>query len=741
MNKLLYPFLAFLCIVLPQLDGSAQSLKQKRADKQYNRFAYIKAANLYRQVIAKGKADDAVYMRTGDCYRLVGQWQQAEPFYAKVAQSPSSDANAVFYYAQALRANEKYDESLIWMKKFHDLQAADSRGIRFAASDSFIGRVKAQQAYFDIRPIDINTSQSDFGASFRKGQVVFASSRNQRPDVKRYHTWNGMPFLDLYEAQRSGDGNLKNPLLINKELNTKYHEGPACFTADGNTMYFTRNNYFNKLYGKDQKGVNNLKLFRASNTGGCWKEENLKINSDEYSVGHPALSADGKQLYFISDMPGGKGGTDIWRVVIEDNGAVGIPENLGEVINTEGNEMFPFCDADGNLFFASNGHVGLGGLDIFFAAANGNKYNQPINVGLPVNSAYDDFALSLDSTGKAGYISSNRVGGKGDDDIYAITLLRPFKPNYLVKGVARDSRTNQPLANTVIRIKDQSGKLVDSVITSGDGTYQFGVQPKSNYSFYGTTDKYFEATTAFNTNELGDRLELTQDIFFEKDPGLSLYVTIKDKTTGKPLDSVKVKVIDNVSGGEFTNDLTPASGDFRKPITDKKLGDRISYNLVLERPGYLAKTVTFNAPIEKEGELRLEENLDKIEVGLDLAKIIDIKPIYFDLGKYAIRPDAAKELDKIVKVMNENPNMVIELGSHTDCRSSATSNMSLSDRRAKASAEYIKKRITNPERIYGKGYGETQLVNGCACEGAVKSICSEEEHQKNRRTEFKIIKM
>jgi hypothetical protein len=254
---------------------------------------------------------------------------------------------------------------------------------------------------------------------------------------------------------------------------------------------------------------------------------------------------------------------------------------------------------EGNLFFASNGHVGLGGLDIFFSAANGNKYNQPINVGLPVNSAYDDFALTLDSTGKAGYISSNRVGGKGDDDIYAITLLRPFKPNYIVKGVARDSRSNQPLANTVVRIKDQSGKVVDSVITETDGSYQFAVEPKANYSFYGTTDKYFPANTAFNTNVLGDQLELTQDVLLEKDPGLSLYVTVKDKVSGKPLDSVKVKVIDNMSGGEFASAVTTATGDLRKPITDKKLGDRVSYNVVLERPGYLAKTVTFNAPIDK----------------------------------------------------------------------------------------------------------------------------------------------
>jgi outer membrane protein OmpA-like peptidoglycan-associated protein len=205
------------------------------------------------------------------------------------------------------------------------------------------------------------------------------------------------------------------------------------------------------------------------------------------------------------------------------------------------------------------------------------------------------------------------------------------------------------------------------------------------------------------------------------------------------LQGVKIKITDNFTG-KTDSTLSP-DGNFRLPITGKTIGGRLSYNISFEKSGYLTRSVTYNAPIEKEGEIKVAETLDPISVGLDLAKIIDIKPIYFDLGKSVIRPDAAIELDKIVKVMNENPNMIVELGSHTDCRGTAASNMSLSDKRAKASAEYIKKRITNPERIYGKGFGESQLSNDCQCEGAVKSTCPEDVHQKNRRTEFKIVKM
>jgi outer membrane protein OmpA-like peptidoglycan-associated protein len=229
-------------------------------------------------------------------------------------------------------------------------------------------------------------------------------------------------------------------------------------------------------------------------------------------------------------------------------------------------------------------------------------------------------------------------------------------------------------------------------------------------------------------------------VLLEKDPGLSLYFLVKDKASTSVLQDVKIKFTDKLTG-KVDSVMSSVAGDYRMPLTGKKLGDQLTYTIAFEKPGYLSKSIVYDAAIFKEGEIRIEETLDKIDVGLDLAKIIDIKPIYFDLGKSIIRPDAAIELDKIVKVMNENPNMVVELGSHTDCRSSAQSNMSLSERRAKASADYIKKRITNPERIYGKGYGETQLTNGCECEGAVKSTCPEDEHQKNRRTEFKIIKM
>lgn len=722
----------------------AQSSTQRRADKYYDRLAYAQALPLYEKLQKSSSADVKTMKRLGDCYRNLGQWGKAEDIYGRLANGSGPDAETLYNYAQALRMNGKYPESLQWMEKFHAAQSADSRGAQYVEKKDFIDKITNQPSYFSLQLVGNNSNEADFGACFYKKSVVFASGRHQSFGPSHYHSWNNDPFLDLFVADRSASGQLDNTKLFSRKTNTRYHEGPACFTPDGNTMYFTRNNYFNRKYGKDKKGVNNLKIFRAKNVSGSWVEENLSINSDEFSVGHPALSPDGKYLYFASDMPGSVGETDIFRVSLGADGKLGTPENLGKEINTEGKEMFPFVDGNGNLFFASNGQLSLGGLDNFYAPPAAGSFGKVQNLGYPVNSQWDDFALILDTAGK-GYLSSNRQGGKGDDDLYSIQLIRPLKVTYIVKGMAKEKTTKDVLANTYVTLKDAQGNPLQTVTTGADGSYQFEVELGKDYTILGTQEKYFDGTTPFNTSELGEKTEMERDVTLEKDPGLSLYTLITEKATKKPLQGVKLLIIDNITGKEVTNMLTPTSGDFRKPLSDKKVGERISYQIKLEKQGYLAKTVTFNSSITKAGEIKVHESMDlsmdKIDVGTDIGKIIDIKPIYFDLGKFKIRPDAATELDKIVKVMQDNPNMVIELGSHTDCRSSAASNMTLSSKRAKASADYIISKGIDKSRIYGKGYGETKLFNGCACEGAVKSTCSEEEHQKNRRTEFVIVKM
>jgi outer membrane protein OmpA-like peptidoglycan-associated protein len=651
-----------------------------------------------------------------------------------------------FFYAQALKQIGNYTESDRWMAKVNDTAQADLRGISFIENTSYVQQIEKQGIRFTINNLSINTAFADFGGypSVDSKSSYFVSSRRKRVAVQNEWSWDSKRFLDLYKANVETDKQLSNAELITKRVNTRFHEGPLCFSPDNKTVFFTRNNISKGKNRRDQKGIQNLKLFKSTiDAEGKWlNEEVLNFNSTEYSVGHPSISTDGKTLYFASDMPGGFGGADIYKVNLNPDGTYGKPVNMGKEINTEGQEMFPWISSDGNLFFSSNGHVGLGGLDVFVMLADKNgAFGKMMNVGKPLNSQNDDFAFTMNPDNKTGYFSSNREGGKGDDDIYSYTLLKPFKTTLSVQGIITDLRTKEILPGATVNLTDDKGKIIQTVTADQKGTYSFDVEPELNYKVEASKDTYFDNSGSFTTINLDPTLEvITKDLNLEKDPGLSLYALITDKKSGLPLEGVILTLIDNMTG-EKTTYTTGASGDFRKPLADKKIDNQGSYNFIVQKEGYFTKTVTYNTKFNKPGQYNVHEALDlslDAEVK-DLSELVKINPINFDLNKFNIRTDAAKELDKIVEIMNKYPNMVVELGSHTDCRASIKYNETLSDKRAKASAAYIKAKITNPSRIYGKGYGESRLINDCGCEGNVKSTCSEEEHQLNRRTEFKVI--
>jgi outer membrane protein OmpA-like peptidoglycan-associated protein/tetratricopeptide (TPR) repeat protein len=739
--------LSFSILLLAGMNICAQiTAKEAQAEKLYTSFSYVKAAKLYKQLADQNINPDYTIKRLADCYNKIGDYKNAESSYSKLYESGKADAEEIYAYSQALKSNGKYKESEQILDKFYYQNKSDTRGIEHTSKKGALDKILNDKPYFDIKNLDINSKMSDFSAAYNGDKVVFASNRGKNPSVVTEHTWNEQPFLDLYSANKDAQGNLSMPAKLNKRVNTKYHEGPAAYTTDGKYVYITRNNYFNSTYKKSSKGVNNLKLYRGKQVNGEWVFDDFPYNNDEYSVGHPSVSSDGKTLFFVSDMPGGMGGTDVYNVAVNDDGSYGEPKNLGKVINSEGNEMFPFIHENGTLFFSSNGHVGLGGLDVFAAQGKAGKYSKITNLAQPLNSGLDDFAFAIDKDMKQAYVSSNRDGGKGGDDIYLANMLRPLKQTYSIKGIAIDQFTKKPVEGAAVVLTDNSGTKIGETKTGPGGNYNFEVEPQQNYKLAGTKEKYFPGENPFNTNELGDeKTELVKDVDLIPDMGFSVYGIITGKKDKAPLQDVKVTVKELESGKEVLQTMTPAAGDFRKILDGAKLNDKIAYAINLEKAGYMTKSVPFAKTLTKPGEYKIHEEMDlgmdKIEVGLDLAKIIDIKPIFFDLGKFNIRKDAAIELDKIVKVMTENPTMVVELGSHTDCRSSIASNMKLSDARAKASAAYITSKGVGKDRLYGKGYGEEKLINGCACEGAVKSTCTEAEHQANRRTEFIIVKM
>ncbi len=728
-----------------------QGGKLKKADNYFGKLSYSYASVLYEELLGSEVDSPSMKSKLAICYYNTGEMKKSEEMFAKMINSDVVTREDYFYYAQALKQNGKYTESDLWMNKFNKFASNDTRGMSYVNNPSYMDKIEKQGVHFTINNIKCNTPSADFGGypSTQNSDAYFVSSRRKRVFVQNEWSWNSKRFLDLYKSTVSSSAELENVELITKKVNSRFHEGPMCFSPDGKFVYYTRNNIEKGANRKDKKGIQNLKLYRAIvDASGSWKnEEALSFNSKEYSVGHPTISADGKTLYFASDMPGGFGGADLYKVSLNNDGSYGKPENLGKQFNTEGQEMFPWISNDGHLFFSSNGHIGLGGLDIFVMLPTKNGgFDKLLNVGKPVNGQHDDFAFTMNKDNKTGYFSSNRDGGKGDDDIYSYVLIKPFKQNLMVEGIVADNQSKEVLPGATVYLKDELGNILATTTANDKGQYSFELEPDKKYVVAASKDKYFDDLANFSTTKLNpDEETIKLDLGLDKDPGLALYCLVTDGKSGLPLEGVKLTIMDKSSGTEFLSTVTPATGDAKKGISDKKLNDQLTYTIKLEKEGYLTKTVVYSQRIVKAGVINVHEELDltmdKLDVGMDLASIIDIKPIYFDLGKYVIRKDAALELDKIVKVMNDYPTMQIELGSHTDCRSSYAFNEKLSTNRAIASAAYIKARITNPERIYGKGYGEYKLKVDCPCEGAVKSTCTEAEHQQNRRTEFVIIKM
>ena len=728
--KNLYISIAFLSLGFLGFSQGEGSGKVKKATADFKNYSYDSAIEKF-EAAQDGSIEAKRNLATS--YFKVGNTVKAEELYSYLVSQEGATAEDVLVYANILQENKKYSEADVQMAKFNTMSPADSRGKAYASSQGSFSKLSQDKGQFTIKHLDINSEQEDFSPVYYQNKVLFASSREGVKSVMRRWNRNHLPFLDVYQADRADNNDLTNPVDFQKKLNKKYHEGPVCFNTAETKMVLTRNNY----KGKSLDGTINLMMWTIEKKeNGKWgKAVAFPLNSAEYSVGHPSLSEDGKWMYFASNMPGGLGGVDIYKIEVKEDNIFGEAINLGDKINTEGNEMFPSIHSDGMLFFSSNGLVGLGGLDVFVAEL---KKDQSIgkvkNLQAPINTNKDDFSFILDKHSKGGYLASNREGGKGDDDIYSFGLIEPFTWGKLIKGTATD-KNGTILAGTVINLYNESGEVIQTTTTVENGEYEFSVDADKEFSLDGNKEDYFEGTNI--TSSKTKEEVIIADLVLEKDPGLSLYALIINKKTKEPLDSVTVTLLDNMTGVSEVF-ITSSSGDFRKPLTGKKLNEKGSWNITIEKEGFFTKTVTYGTSLNGPGQYDIHAVLD---LGLDpevkdLAEMIQINPIKFDFNKYNIRADAQIELNKIIDIMNKYPNMVVELGSHTDCRGSDKYNEKLSDRRAKASAKYIASRITNPKNIYGKGYGEYNPLNSC---GGDCKACSDEEHDANRRTEFLII--
>lgn len=757
------------------------------------------------------------------CYKQIRDTQNAERLYRTIFSTgpefTDDDIKVYLHYAQVLASNGKHTESQAVWEQYNKLQADDQRGKAFARLYQNVGKLSENANSYQLEYLNLNTNKADFSPVFHKNGLVFVSGRGEGMGIRRIFNWNKSAFLDLYflpelsaigatKARSLGSGNeatkpprstrglgadeyteptandsrtvgvygndqvnaglgySEKPVSesdkFSKTLNTKYHEGPATFTPDGSRVIFTRNNFNNGSYRESTDKVNKLKLYTAEEHNGTWSNiQELPFNDNEFSTGHPSMTKDGKWMYFVSDMPGGFGGTDVY-VVSYDNGKWGQPVNLGKTVNTKGNEMFPFVDEYDNLYFASDGHAGLGDLDLFFVEIKDRKaVSKVMNLGAPLNSPKDDFGIVTDGERKSGFLSSNRKKGGADDDIYRFKRDGPLYACRELAVAVFDGQTKALLDSAQVSVQVKGSQLIQKT-TDKTGTFSICLDENKDYTFAATRHGYVPSTFRYSTRGKADdapsRLEISLTPIslvmaqHQAEQANKPTVTPPANDT-KPVlpQQIPKKSISRFRGKVFAEyDKQPLEG---VKVTFRNECDGTTQEVVTGKNGVyefdMKGGCDYTLEAIKENYGRNVNKIKKVpkrilpevvDVNLGLLKegdIIPIDNIYYDFKKINLRPEATRELDKLATTLKRYSAMNVEIGSHTDSRGDAEANRNLSQSRAQAVVDYLVKKGINRKRMVAVGYGESQLVNECT-DGVA---CTEAEHQKNRRTTLKVMRL
>jgi outer membrane protein OmpA-like peptidoglycan-associated protein/tetratricopeptide (TPR) repeat protein len=463
-------------LLLLTLSGYSQKAKVASADKKYENYSFVDAISTYEHVASKGYKDEKMFQKLGNAYYFTADLVKAEKWYTELFAMNSDQESEYYYrYSQTLKAVGNYAKADTMLEEFNKRSGNDQRGKLYVEQKNYLEDIKANSGRFEVADAGINSEYSDYGSSFLNNNLVFASARDTGGVAKKVFKWNNESFTNLYFTTIKPDGEMGKVERFDKSINSKFHESTPVFTQDGKTMYFTRNNYLEGKKQKNSKRIVLLKLYKATLEAGKWQNViELPFNSNEYSVAHPALSLDEKTLYFASDMPGTLGQSDLFSVSIHPDDSYGTPKNLGKTINTEGRETFPFIATDNELYFASDGRPGLGGLDIFVSKIGESDFLGEVqNVGSPINGPQDDFAFLINSKNRNGFFTSNREGGNGYDDIYRFTELRKLTCEQMLAGIITDQETGLELSDAKVSLFDDEFKLVKESSSDEKGRYNF----------------------------------------------------------------------------------------------------------------------------------------------------------------------------------------------------------------------------------------------------------------------------
>ncbi|WP_052259349.1 OmpA family protein [Flavobacterium sp. KMS] len=688
---------------------NAQDQDLARAKRFFDKTYYSEVIPLYEKIVSEKPSAEAI-KNLADSYYYTNDLKKAQQYYRLLIKSYDKDLDRNYYfkYAHTLKATNSYEEANEVLKQYYSKNSQDYLDFENATKE--LENITAIGERFIIKNLAINTKNSEFGAVKYKDSLVFAAVKKRPGIFDKMYKWDNETYLNLVSASinriKAGDS---IAYYFAKELKTGMHESNAVFTKDGKTIYFTRNNYKNGRRGKNDDKISNLQIFRAELVKGKWKNViSLPFNSENYSVEHPALSPDEKTLYFASDMPGTLGSFDIFSVAINE-GAYGNPQNLGALINTDKREQFPFASKDNKLYFSSDGHLGYGSLDVFVSEIKEGTFTKPLNVGLPLNSNLDDFSFNIDSDTKEGYFASNRVGGKGSDDIYQLNEIKPLlieDCKQLIAGIITDVDTKLPLENAVVILQQEESKQLRTIVTAADGKFNFKVACELAYTISASKENYTSNSR----------------------------ILVLDKTRGKSNDaSMALKSLEVVKQEE------------------KELEEQKKQKEALELVALKVKEAKTKANELAQAEIKKKEKAakaitdqkEKVEKIIAQEKdvirdkdrlIIKTDPIYFDYDLWYIRKESKVILNRVLELMKKYPDMVIEIGSHTDSRGNDKYNADLSQKRAQSTKEYLVDSGIDTKRIVAKGYGESVPIIKCKTDDA----CNEEQHELNRRSEFVI---
>jgi len=618
----------------------------KGADDSFLSGEYDVAISAYQKMLEDNPNDPRINYQIAESFRLSNRLKQAGGFYETAFENGFVSDSGRYYLATSLKAGEQYDDAIETLNSLVENTENVELANRARQEIDNLNKIQAKsnESNYEIFTIGpLNTAAAEYSPVVSNGEIYFTSNRH---DTKVYKT-TGTPFTDIYKAKLNGDEiDVSSVEILGDLINLpEINEGTLSFTRDGNTVVFARGNDGSK------KGTKEVNLYISYYRNGEWSEpELLAVNDPNSWDSSPAFNRDGRTLYFASNRPGGMGGVDIYAATLDGNGRFSNARNLGNEINTPGNDMFPYVDDDGRLFFASNGHAGYGGLDLFVAVREGGVTTIS-NLGIPVNTGEDDFGLIYTSRTK-GYFTSNRDGGQGDDDIYAFIDSAPDRKivNYALTGrtLTPDSATqaNVVLGQVQVRLMDINDNILAETITKDDGSFEFQVDGETDYRIIGEKPDYFTTRTNFST--VGESIPPEERV---------------------------------------------------EEITTKNF----QTELVLDR--------------------------------IILEKAIVVENIYYDYDSANIRPDAAVELDKLARFLQDNPEIKIELGSHTDSRGDDDYNRDLSQRRAESAVNYIISEGVDKNRIRARGYGESRAI---APNTNPDGSDNPDGRQKNRRTEIKV---